>query len=513
MKGSLTDFQPYLIKIEGKQDIIYCGVGDTDSVSFKIKWDEINKVEFTKESSDMSVTEGNSCYSLENAEYQILNDKGKVYETVTTDKDGKAFVKLPYGKYKVKESKAPKGYLLDEKVYDLTVDSEEKITVKDVPQVVRPEVLLWKKDKETGLGEGGEYGASLKDAEYEVCFYAGYYDEKTDFSKLTPSHKWNIKTDNQGKLKLDNTELPLGTVTIREIKAPKGYILDETIFIRQMNENYEVIEHKEQIIRGDVKLLKQAEGQDGFLSGVNFRITSKSTGESCHMTTNEYGVATTESGDVWIGEESAKSNKKGALPYDTYILDEIRNENNFGLQLVEGIEVVIDQDKTVVDLGIVVDKKISIETTASDKGTNSKNIVTGSRTEIRDTVSYCGLVPGREYVLKGLIIDKETGKIIENSGSDVTGKTQFKATGEKGTVNVDFAFDSRGLEDKSLVIYEYLYEKGELIASHEDIDSISQTVTMKDKESPATGDNVPFVLIAGLIIVALFGAVSIIKIE
>jgi hypothetical protein len=243
-----------------------------------------------------------------------------------------------------------------------------------------------------------------------------------------------------------------------------------------------------------------------------FRITSKTTGESCRIKTDENGLATTE-GKVWMGEEGAKDKGKGALPYDTYIIDEIRSEKNYGYMMLEDIEVVVDQNNTVVDLGILLNKKIKLETSASETDTGNKNITASNKIKIRDVVTYEGLEPGKEYVLKGKLIDKETGKIIENSGNDVEGETIFKAAGTKGTVKVDFVLDGKNLEGKTLVVYEYLYDSGELIASHEDIDSIAQTVKINSKESPTTGDNIPFIGVVCLLIVSLFGAASIIRRE
>lgn len=534
MKGSLTDFQPYLIKIQGKQDIIYCGTGETDSVSFEIKWSDVGRFELNKVSANEEITSGNGCYTLEGAEYHIYDSDGKVYETVTTGSDGKGYVKLPYGNYTFKEVKASGGYSLDDTTYKLVVDAESaKSSVKENPQVDAPPVLLQKKDSENVDEDGAQFGASLKNAEYVVKFYGGYYDENTDFSKLEPLREWTFKTDSEGKIKLikdyfasgdelyfdknGNVVLPMGTVTIQEVKAPRGYLLNEKVFIRQISPDkkghYEIILHLEQIIRGDICFVKQAEGQEGFLEGISFRITSKSTGESCQIITDKNGIATTEKSDVWIGEENADKDGKGALPYDSYVIDEIRNDKNFGLQLLENIEVVIDQNNTTVDLGILIDKKIHIETTAADKNNGKKNILSGKVTEIRDTVSYQGLEKGETYVLKGLLIDKENGKIIENNGNDVIGKTEFKASDVNGKVNVDFCFDSRGLENHELVVYEYLYEKGELIASHEDIDSVTQTVTINSETSPLTGDHIPLLVVLLFVILSLFGIAAVFRRE
>ena len=104
-------------------------------------------------------------------------------------------------------------------------------------------------------------------------------------------------------------------------------------------------------------------------------------------------------------------------------------------------------------------------------------------------------------------------KAVGEEGREVTGTRLFTAGTESGSVSVDFNFDSRNMGGKKIVVFEYLYENGELIASHEDLDSEDQTVTIKTNIPliPATGDELPLTIIIGIMLVTLLGALCALK--
>ena len=540
MSGVIADFQPYLISITGKQNIIFCGKGDADSVSFSIEWVNFGKLNLVKLSELPDITEGNSNYSLEGAEYEIYDSKGKIYDKLVTDKKGEASAKLPYGSYYIKESGAPEGYAADISKHDVNIKSARTdVIVREKPMIGIPDIIVHKKDKELSENENEKknenvslYAATLENAHYTIKYYDGYYNEDTDFSELKPVRSWVVRTDKAGKASLNkeslvsgdklyvNTEgtavLPLGTITIQETEAPAGYVIDSRVYVRQIKGDgrtqivnaFEMLTHEEQIIRGDLKFLKKAEGEDGFLEGIPFRITSKSTGESAVLYTDRNGMASTEKSSISIGACRTVSDSAGALPYDTYIIDEERCEKNIGLQLVKGIEVIVDKNNSVVDLGIITDKRINLHTSACEKNTGNKKIPAGSSVTIRDTVRYDGLEIGKEYVLKGKLMDRSSGKILMMNGHDVTGTATFTAAASSGEECVEFKLDSSNLKGKELVVFEYLYESGELIAMHNDLDSRDQTVEVESDRIllPETGDEFPIILLAGIILTAVSGA-------
>ncbi|MBR3397038.1 MAG: VaFE repeat-containing surface-anchored protein [Lachnospiraceae bacterium] len=148
---------------------------------------------------------------------------------------------------------------------------------------------------------------------------------------------------------------------------------------------------------------------------------------------------------------------------------------------------------------------IEIRTTAVEHDSSSKEMAIGTEAVLTDIVFYKNLTPGKEYILKGEVMDKETGK-----GIGVTSEVKFQPGGDpNGDISVDFVLNTEKLQGKTLVVFEKLYDlKGNLLAEHEDLDDEGQTVTVPVKpETPKkphtihTGDGnnmVPwFLLMAG----------------
>lgn len=204
-----------------------------------------------KSSANASITDGNSCYSLEGAVYGVYDSDACTNEvgTLTTDANGDSNTTNLYpGTYWVKEKSAPKGYALDTSVHQISVADGQTTTVDVSEEPLNDPVLieLQKVDKDTG--ETAQGMASLEGAQFTIRYYDGYYD-KTNLPDA-PARTWVIETQkyitSSGKIKYrafldedykvagDNlyssnegrVTLPLGTITIEETKAPNGYQLD-----------------------------------------------------------------------------------------------------------------------------------------------------------------------------------------------------------------------------------------------------------------------------------------------
>ena len=289
--------------------------------------------------------------------------------------------------------------------------------VKDIPVWNKEVVSICKVDAETGESQALG-GADLAGAKMRVNYYAGYYE--TDNLPEVPERSWVLETkeekgesDSAYVCRLDEVHLiegdafymmndqvilPLGTITVEEIEAPKGYLLDGMQF---QDESGEVQEgryltqirpdgdtavltggnaHKasDHVIRGDLELIKIADGTHKRLSKVPFKITSNTTGESHVIVTDENGYASTSAewnlhtsntncgenmeDGVWFGIDTegtliAPDDCKGALPYDTYTIEELRCEANQNHELIPPFEVTIKKDHVTVDLGTMTDDK------------------------------------------------------------------------------------------------------------------------------------------------------------
>ena len=274
-----------------------------------------------------------------------------------------------------------------------------------------------------------------------------------------------------------------------------------------------------QIKRGDIEGVKIGAGSHKRLADVPFRITSKTTGESHVVVTDDNGQFSTASDwashkhntnagktsedGVWFGT-SEPDDSKGALLYDTYIIEELRCESNKGFQLIPPFEIVISRNKVVVDLGTLTDeyeKEITIHTTAISKD-GEKTILAGKDVTIIDTVKLDGLVKGTKYQLKGWQMLKEENEELLINGKRVENDYTFVADEEAMKVEIAYTFNASALGGKNLVTFEELYdlsnpEEPVKVAEHKDIEDDGQTVTIKEvpetptpeePEKPATPD-------------------------
>uniref|UniRef100_UPI001485B157 VaFE repeat-containing surface-anchored protein n=1 Tax=Enterococcus songbeiensis TaxID=2559927 RepID=UPI001485B157 len=127
-----------------------------------------------------------------------------------------------------------------------------------------------------------------------------------------------------------------------------------------------------------------------------------------------------------------------------------------------------------------------IGTTATDKTDGDKVIDPDKQVTITDAVNYTGLTPGKEYTVKGILMDKSTGKALEVEGKEVTGSTTFTPSKADGTVNVDFTFNASALKGKTIVVFETAYQGEKEVAVHADINDEGQTVKVPNPKIGTT---------------------------
>ena len=146
--------------------------------------------------------------------------------------------------------------------------------------------------------------------------------------------------------------------------------------------------------------------------------------------------------------------------------------------IYQSIEVLLGQPK--------------IGTTAFEGGssTTDKDILVGGNVTITDRVVYENLTPGTKYTMVGTVYDKSTGLPFQVNGTTVTTTQDFTPLTKDGYVDLDFTFNSDGLGNKTLVVYEVLMIGSSVVLRHEDINNLNQTVkvvTKGTREVPQTG--------------------------
>lgn len=258
-----------------------------------------------------------------------------------------------------------------------------------------------------------------------------------------------------------------------------------------------------QVKRGDLEGVKIGAGTHQRLAGVPFRITSKTTGESHIIVTDDNGQFSTSSDwashknntnagktsedGIWFGT-SEPDDSKGALIYDTYIIEELRCEGNKGFELIPPFEIVVSRNNVTVDLGTLTDeyeKEIFIHTTATGKD-GEKSIVAGKEVTIIDTVTLDGLEKGTKYQLKGWQMLKEENAELLIDGQRVENSYTFTADDEEMKVEISYTFNASDLGGQNLVTFEELYDLSNedepvKVAEHKDIDDEGQTVLITER--------------------------------
>lgn len=474
-----------------------------------------------------TVPQGNA--SLENAEFSIvsLNEQpvmvnGTLYEKnqtvlkIRSDASGLASAPadaLPYGHYQISESGAPRGYIKNEsgtlefdikengKVVDLTGETD---SIYD--PVIRGGVKIQKRDMETREAKA-QGGATLEGAEFTIttlCKNPVLVDGKAYENGQVVA---TLKTDASGAAVTAKDLLPYGHYRFDEIKAPEGYLKDGAKSVEfDITENGKIVDLTEkdssiynQVIRGDLELVKVSDGNLNRLASVPFSITSVTTGESHTIVTDKNGYASTASkwnkhtqntnqgktseDGIWFGT-SAPDDSKGALPYDTYTIEEQRCTANEGMNLLK-FDVTVYKDAVTVDLGTLTDDYIEIGTTALDKATGSHLSQAKDKITLVDTVEYSGLKKGQEYRLTGILMDAQTGEPLLVDGKKVTAEKTFTAKKAEGKTEVSFTFDASGLSGKTTVVFEELYQKDLKLAVHADLDDTDQQVSFPQIQTSA----------------------------
>ncbi len=139
----------------------------------------------------------------------------------------------------------------------------------------------------------------------------------------------------------------------------------------------------------------------------------------------------------------------------------------------EGIKVAVHADIEDEAQTVYIPE---VTTDAKDKGTGTDHAKAGEDLTIIDTVTYKGLKVGAAYVVKGILMDKETGKALLMGGKEVTAEASFTAEMANGTVELAFTFDGSLVAGKTIVVFETLYNKDNAVAAHAEIEDESQTV-------------------------------------
>ena len=470
--------------------------------------------------------------SLAGIEFSIINDNendvivggetfapGEVVMTITTDDDGRASTgadALPYGSFTIRESKTNDTFLNTSDDMHVTISEDGKVyefTAAD--EVVRGGVEITKRDIESDLSTPLGGAASFDGVTFEVT---SLNDNPVVVGGLTYGKGDVVATltIKDGYAATAERLLPAGDYALQEAEGTEGYNLNGKSYEFTIAEDGVLVNPAtaedghihNQVKRADLEFTKKSDTTAERLAGVAFKVTSQTTGESHVIVTDENGYFSSASswnkhsnntnGNDWAldadgvidssqldmtagtwfglasdGNMTAADDARGAFPYDTYTIEELRCTANEGYTLVK-TSVTITRDGVTYDFGTLDDVQPEISTTAYDPVDGDKRVPVGEVT-IADKVTYSGLAEGEEYTLVTTVVDAETGDAITVDGKPVSATTAFTASGTTGHKVVEMTLPTYELGGRTITVFEELYfSDGTLAASHLDKDDVDQ---------------------------------------
>ena len=153
-------------------------------------------------------------------------------------------------------------------------------------------------------------------------------------------------------------------------------------------------------------------------------------------------------------------------------------ENVYYTDKLIAVHADIDDEAQTVHIPLIF-------TSVKDKDTDSHMSLAGSDVTLTDTVAYRNLVPGKTYTISGTLMDQRTGKAVTVNGKAVTSSADFTPDTADGETTVDFHFDTKGLDDTTVVVFEKMFYGKAEIAAHEDINDKGQTIYIPSVKTTA----------------------------
>lgn len=439
--------------------------------------------------------------------------KGTVVDTVTTDENGAAESKALYlGKYTIRETKAPYGMVLNDeaKLVELTYAGETVEVTETAAEFYnerqKASLSLAKilgKDENFNIGDNGEI------LSVQFGLYAAEDLFAADGSFVPKNGLLEIANcDENGNITF-KTDIPVGAkLYVKEIATDSHYILSDEkypVSFDYAGQNTALVEIKanggeaiqNELIYGSVKGLKIDRETEKPVVGAKFGLFRSDETEF----TAESAILTVESGEdgVFTFEN---------IPYGDWLIKELQPADGY-LANDEIYPVRIGENGQTIGITVVNDRIPEIGTKATANG--EKTATAEGDITIEDTVSYKHLIPGKAYTVKGILMDKSTGKAFLVDGKELTSEVTFTPEESCGEVTVRFTFGgSKITKQTDLVVFETLYRDGVELAAHADIEDGGQTVTLTPPKPdiPQTGDNSNLGFWIGLGSVALGGVIA-----
>ena len=467
-------------------------------------------------------------YSLAGAVYGVYDSSNAKVGTLTTDASGKSnTIDVKPGTYTLREEKAPNGYAINSNPVSATVTGGNTTTAQHADEPLFDPVDIVLKKSENKTQKNPEYltkTADLSGAEFEISYYdtganspAGLkpvrtwrlktvYDEtlKAYTSKLSDTYK--VSGDDFFKTESGSIVIPVGLITVKEVKAPNGFKLDPTVHSYQIkpgNAGNTFTFTTPDLVNDYLVPKIRTTATDG--------ITNKHIGNAAgkvkikdvvHYT--ELGVGKHEVTATLMDKASNKplldkAGKKITLTKELNVTEEMTAAKGYAegnIEMETEVDAEVLKGKTVVYFeSLKYDgKEVALHADINDEGQSvryprigtkmtsngAKAIAISKETPFTDEIAYENLPVGKYHTKTTLMALDRDGKVepvLGENNEPLTVKKNFEVTEEKGTVNVDFKLDTSKFSGKSLVCFEEVYDStGTLVAEHKDKNDKGQTV-------------------------------------
>ena len=523
--GYVLDSSPIAFKVDGEKTIVtvekfnmpqkgIIRISKSGEIFFSaVETDSVYSLVFADKNLAGATYEITAAEDIITPDGTLRYAKGTVVDTVTTDENGSAASKPLYlGKYSVRETKAPYGMVLNgtPKTVELTYAGETvKLTetaaefYNERQKAALSLAKILGMDKTFGIGDNGEI------LSVQFGLYAAEDLFAADGSVIPKDGLLEIANcDENGNITF-KTNIPVGAkLYVKEIATDSHYILSnekypvtfdyagqDTALVEIKANGGEAI--KNDILYGSVKGLKIDRETEKPIVGAKFGLFRSDETEF----TAENALLIVESGEdgIFLFEN---------IPYGNWLIKELQPADGY-LANDEIYPVRISENGQTVGITVVNDRIPEIGTKATANG--EKTATADGNITIEDTVSYKHLIPGKAYTIRGILMDKATGKAFLVDGKELTSEVTFTPEKNCGEVTVRFTFDgSKITKQTDLVVFETLYRDGTELAAHADIEDGGQTVTLipPKPDIPQTGDNSNLGFWIGLGSVALGGAIA-----
>ncbi len=411
--------------------------------------------------------------------------QGEQVDEITTGNDGIAKTKQLYlGKYTVVEKTAPVTFVNANQQYDVElVYAGQNIAVTSTALSVYNERQKVTTSLSKVMQTDETYKLGMNDEILSVQFgiYAAEDIKAADGSVIPADGLITIANcDKDGNITFD-CDLPIGFKWYaKEIATDKHYILsDEQHFFdtEYAGQETAVIDIKlndgepiaNNLIYGKVTGYKIDRETEKPIKDVVFGIFKGDETEYTEKTA--ITTATTDENGVF---------EFFNVPFGAWIIRELTPAENY-LENTDLHHFDVERNEKVIEMNIVNDRVPEMKTTATVDG--EKTVCATEEFTLTDIVEYQHLIPNKEYNVKGILMDKSTGKPLVINGKTILSEATFVPEAPCGVISLDFKFDSRYIKaNTDIVVFENLYKDGKELAVHADINDKGQTVTVKVPE-------------------------------